>query len=103
MHSFYRTSGSSPPKEHHDNRVGPDPSSGEPPLPEELVEALAGLLAEALVQDIRQYPTRPDPPAKTDTTSRAEVREGATLQCLREARLTTSVPNRLVTPKPEVP
>ena len=60
MDSFYRTSGSSPPKECHDNRAEPDPRSDEQtdvrPLPEELVEALAALLAQALINDIRQYP-----------------------------------------------
>ena len=49
MDSFYRTTGSSPPN-------GPAPRPGEPPLPEEFVEALAVLLAQALINDIRQYP-----------------------------------------------
>jgi hypothetical protein len=41
--TFFTTSGSSPPVD-------------APPLPPELVEALAALLADAIVADIRQYP-----------------------------------------------
>jgi hypothetical protein len=58
--SFFTTSGSSPPQEGtqdtaaHDSR--PEEQVAACALPEELVEALAGLLAEALVNDIRQYP-----------------------------------------------
>jgi hypothetical protein len=80
MNSFFTATGSSPPPECHDDTGAHDPRPEDPEptcsLPEELIEALAGLLAEALVQDIRQYPTRPDPPAKTDTTSRAESVRG---------------------------
>jgi hypothetical protein len=60
MDSFFTTSGSSPPQQRHEDTAGIDPrpqeQEGAGPLPEELVEALAGLLAEALVNDIRQYP-----------------------------------------------
>jgi hypothetical protein len=63
MDSFFVTSGASPPQERHHDNAGPDPRShdeeGPGPLPEALVEALAGLLAEALVRDIRQYPDLP--------------------------------------------
>jgi hypothetical protein len=44
--TFFTTSGSSPPVDDTDG----------PPLPPELVEALASLLADALVADIRQFP-----------------------------------------------
>jgi hypothetical protein len=60
MDSFYTTSGSSPPPERHEdtakNNPRPEEQEGAGSLPEQLVEALAGLLAEALVNDIRQYP-----------------------------------------------
>jgi hypothetical protein len=64
MNSFFTTSGSSPPegcRDHpaeHDLR--PDQQENPTPLPEELVEALAALLAQALVNDIRQYPDLQD-------------------------------------------
>ena len=58
MDPFYSTSGSSPPKGRdpagHNLHLGEQESHS--PLPEELVETLAVLLAEALVNDIRQYP-----------------------------------------------
>ena len=53
--TFYQTSGASPPSESQAADAGaplPDP----PPLPAELIEDLARLLAEALIADIRQYP-----------------------------------------------
>ena len=52
---FYSTSGSSPPEGCPNLRVRHDLQ----PLPEELVEALATLLAQALVNDMRQYPDLP--------------------------------------------
>jgi hypothetical protein len=58
--SFFTATGSSPPPECPDDIAGHDARlegpEGVSPLPEELVEALAGLLAQALVNDIRQYP-----------------------------------------------
>jgi hypothetical protein len=48
MDSFYSASGSSPPNS--------DEGLPTPRLPEELVETLAALLAQAIVNDIRQYP-----------------------------------------------
>jgi hypothetical protein len=60
MDSFFMTSGSSPPQEGThgtaDHDSGPQTQEGACALPEELIEALAGLLAKALVNDIRQYP-----------------------------------------------
>ena len=60
MNSFFTSTGSSPPEERPEAAAGHDPrpeeQEGAGPLPEELIEALAGLLAEALVRDIRQYP-----------------------------------------------
>ena len=60
MNPFYSTSGSSPPEARCDNPAGHDlrleKQESPSPLPEELVDALAPLLAEALVNDIRQYP-----------------------------------------------
>jgi hypothetical protein len=44
--TYFASSGASPPPN----------DGGAPPLPPELVDALAGLLAEAIVADIRQYP-----------------------------------------------
>ena len=59
MDSFFTATGASPPPECQDDTLGHDRRPEEPeaicPLPEELVEALAGLLAQALVNDIRQY------------------------------------------------
>ncbi len=59
MDSFFTATGASPPSESYNGsrRQNPHPPEPEPtcPLPEELVEALAGLLAQALVNDIRQY------------------------------------------------
>jgi hypothetical protein len=64
MNSFFSASGSSPPRGRQPDTAGHDPHpekhDGVSPLPEELVEALAALLAEALVNDIRQYPDRRD-------------------------------------------
>ncbi len=61
MDRFYSTSGSSPPEGRRDHPAQHDleEQEGLRPLPEELVEALAGLLAQALVNDIRQYPVPP--------------------------------------------
>jgi hypothetical protein len=44
--TYFASSGASPPPN----------DGGAPPLPPELVDALADLLAEAIVADIRQYP-----------------------------------------------
>jgi hypothetical protein len=59
MDPFYSTSGSSPPEgqSHGPARHEVPPEEQEPrPLPEDLIDALAALLAQALVNDIRQYP-----------------------------------------------
>jgi hypothetical protein len=60
MESFFTTTGSSPPQQRQGDTAGHDPcrqeQEGTGALPEELVDALAGLLAEALINDIRQYP-----------------------------------------------
>ena len=56
IETFYQASGSSP------------PAAGHSPLPPELVEDLARLLADALVADIRQYPNLAELQAKSDPT-----------------------------------
>jgi hypothetical protein len=53
--TFYTASGSSPPAIAAETAT-PSGASEAPPLPEELIEDLARLLAEAIVADIRQYP-----------------------------------------------
>jgi hypothetical protein len=64
MDLFFTTSGSSPPQEGAHDTAGhgsrPQEQEGAGGLPEELVEALAALLAQALVNDIRQYPNLRD-------------------------------------------
>jgi hypothetical protein len=63
MGSFFTVTGSSPPPECRDDISGLDTHHEDreavSPLPEELVEALAALLAQALINDIRQYPDLP--------------------------------------------
>ena len=56
--SFFASTGSSPPAD--------DPDA--PPLPPELVEALASLLADAIVSDIRQYPNLAEVQANHEPT-----------------------------------
>jgi hypothetical protein len=56
IETFYHASGSSP------------PAAGHTPLPPELVEDLARLLADALVADIRQYPNLSDLQPKREST-----------------------------------
>jgi len=53
--TFYQASGTSPPDAATATSISAA-SSESPPLPEELIEDLARLLAEAIVADIRQYP-----------------------------------------------
>jgi hypothetical protein len=53
--TFFTSSGSSPPMD-------------EPSLPPELIEALATLLADALVADIRQYPNLAEVQANQEPT-----------------------------------
>ena len=65
--TFYRASGTSPPDE--DGVTVGSTSTPEPlPLPPELVEDLARLLADALVADIRQYPNLAELEAKREST-----------------------------------
>jgi hypothetical protein len=53
--TFYEASGASPPSDDHAvNLSGPRPDL--PSLPPDLIEDLAGFLADALIADIRQYP-----------------------------------------------
>jgi hypothetical protein len=58
MGSFFAASGPSPPPGCSED-IDRNDQEGVHPLPEELVEVLAGLLAQALVNDIRQYPQIP--------------------------------------------
>jgi hypothetical protein len=67
IETFYQTSGSSPPSvgaATDASTVSPDP----PPLPPELLEDFARLLAEAIVADIRQYPNLAKLKAQPDST-----------------------------------
>jgi hypothetical protein len=64
--TFYQTSGTSPPGR-ADSRLLPAPSET-PSMSEELIEALAALLADALVADIRQYPNLAELKAKSNQT-----------------------------------
>ena len=78
MDSFFTATGTSPPPKCNDDTRGYDRRPEEPEaicaLPEELVEALAGLLAQALVNDIRQYPDLRDlTPAGTPVTAPPET------------------------------
>ena len=65
--TFYQASGSSPPMS---SDAPPDPATpSEPlPLPPELIEDLARLLAEAIVADIRQYPNLAELQPNHDST-----------------------------------
>ena len=83
MDPFYSTSGSSPPEEplHRPDGHEVRPEEQESPsLPEEFIEALAALLATALVNDIRQHPNLRDltsngtPVAGADTCPQPSAR-----------------------------
>ena len=65
--TFYQASGSSPPTS---SDASPDPATRpEPlPLPQELIEDLARLFADAIVADIRQYPNLSELKANRDAT-----------------------------------
>jgi hypothetical protein len=77
LDSFFTTTGSSPPQQRHEDAAGHDPcpqeQEGAGGLPEELVEALAGLLAEALINDIRQYPDLHLSPALLPDSAEVQV------------------------------
>jgi hypothetical protein len=65
--TFYEASGSSPPS--HDEALRDATAPSEPlPLPPELIEELARLLAEAIVADIRQYPNLTELKANSEAT-----------------------------------
>ena len=86
----YQTSGTSPPPAGAHSPVFSTPSEP-PPIPEELIEALAVLLAEALVADIRQYPTLAEvEPSQAPTV---ESPSGLDRQS-RPARSRASIANR---------
>jgi len=67
--AFFTTSGSSPPGNGAQALTGNEAAPIQPrPLPPELIEELAALLASALVEDIRQFPNLADIKANQDST-----------------------------------
>jgi L-ascorbate metabolism protein UlaG (beta-lactamase superfamily) len=91
--AFFDTSGSSPPAD------VADPSTSEPgpiearPLPPELIEDLAAILASALVADIRQFPNLADlktNPVPTVESPRGHDRSGAPSGIVAAGRKTPS-------------
>ena len=72
--SYFASSGASPPVDFSgapplpSGSSPPDSEPTPPPLPPELVEALAGLLAEAIVADIRQFPNLAELCANQEST-----------------------------------
>jgi hypothetical protein len=65
--SFYQSTGTSPPSAGADSPM-PSAPSDTPAMPEELIETLATLLADALIADIRQYPNLAELPANREST-----------------------------------
>ena len=93
--TFYEASGSSPPS--HDEALRDATAPSEPlPLPPELIDELARLLAEAIVADIRQYPNL----AELKANSEATVESPSGHHRRRRARASGRGPRAVAIPAP---